>query len=315
MKFRVFVFSLIFLLAISSNWQTSQAQFEGEEYFQETGHVVTGEFLLKYRSIANPEIIFGYPITDAYQDADLNILVQYFQKARFEMHRNAPYGSRVQLSNLGEWLQENGQELKFSEGSPACHKFPGHEYQICYAFLDFYIANGGENLFGKPISNVLVIGNQMVQYFTKTRFEWHPQREMGERVIISDLGAKHFYREGNLIHELPKMGNEIIKGIQELKVRAYPLDSVTESNGMQTIHVIVQDQRLLPVANAQVIIIVRMPAGQERRYIIPSLTNNLGVTSYSFPFSSNEIGLAEILVIVMHNNLEANTTTSFRVWW
>jgi hypothetical protein len=315
MKHRFILIGMILAWIAALNWQTSKAQFEGEEYFEETGHVVAGEFLLKYRSVSNSEKIFGFPITDAYHDPELNILVQYFQKARFELHTDAPYGYRVQLSNLGEWLQESGQELTFSAGSPACNKFPGHHYQICYAFLDFYMANGGEGLFGKPISNVLVIGNQMVQYFSKARFEWHPQREKGERVVLSDLGAKHFYREGNLIHELPKSGNDIIKGIQTLKVRAYPLQAVTESNGTQTVHIIVQDQRLLPVTNAQVILIVRMPAGQERRYIIPSLTNNLGITRYTFPFNSNEIGLAEILVIAMHNNLEANTTTSFRVWW
>jgi len=315
MRMRLLLIGIIIAMVTAFSWQTSIAQFEEEEYFEETGHVVTGEFLVKYRSVDNPEKIYGYPITDAYHDAEHNMLVQYFQKVRFEMHMDTPYRQPVQLSNLGEWLQEDGQELTYSEGSSACRKFPGHEYQICYGFLDFYNANGGESQFGKPISNVLVIGNQMVQYFTKARFEWHPYREKGDCVVLSDLGAKHFYRNGNLIHELPNRGNDIIKGIQELQVRAYSLDAVTGSHGLQTIHVIVQDQRLLPVANAQIILIVRMPAGQESRFIIPSPTDNLGVTQYTFPFSSTEIGLAEILTIATRDNLKAKTITSFRIWW
>lgn len=316
MRFRFVLVGVIIAVLAALGWQTSMAQFEDEEYFEATGHFVTGEFLAKYRSVPNPEKLFGLPITDAYYDASQNILVQYFQKTRFEMHADAPYGQRVQLSNLGVWLKESGQELIYPEGTPACQRFPGQDYQICYAFLDFYNAYGGEGQFGKPISNVMLHGDLIVQYFAKARFEWHPNRRQGDRVVLADLGARHFYREGNLIHEAPIPGSDTIQSVRELRVRAFPKEAVTGSSGMQTVHVIVQDQRLLPVPNAQVILVVRMPSGQESNFIVPTTTNELGVTHYTFPFNASEIGIAEIQATAMiHDDLNADTITSFRIWW
>ena len=58
-------------------------------------------------------------------------------------------------------------------------------------------------------------------------------------------------------------------GTLSLKVHAYPTKAVTSRNGMQTIYAIVQDQRLLPVANAQVTITLRMPAGMKSGTLSP----------------------------------------------
>ena len=100
-----------------------------------------------------------------------------------------------------------------------------------------------------------------------------------------------------------------------LKVHAYPTKAVTSRNGMQTIYAIVQDQRLLPVKDAQVTITLRMPSGAEIRHIVPTLTDRDGVTHYTFPFNSNDVGIVQVTVTANSNNLEAKTTTSFRVWW
>jgi len=58
-----------------------------------------------------------------------------------------------------------------------------------------------------------------------------------------------------------------------------------------------------------------MPSGEEALYIISPLTNDKGITIFSFPFSSEEVGIVQITVKATRDNLEAKTTTSFRIWW
>ncbi len=318
MSKRYFASILLLLALISSlSWQGSSAQVGGEEYFEETGHRVTGEFLTKFHSVPNPLQFYGYPITEAYLDPTTHLLSQYFQKARFILFPIAPAGQRVQLDTLGQYLYKQGPPADLPATGPACRTFD-KGYQVCYSLLEFYLENGGEAQFGKPISNTEWHNNTIVQHFENTRFEWHSEMPPGQRVMVANLGREYF----SIMHENPSRlwperdgtGN-INNGTLSLKVRAYPTKAVTSRNGRQTIYAIVQDQRLLPVANAQVTISMRMPGGEQIRHIIPKLTNDDGVTFYEFPFNSNEVGIVQVSVTATSNNLEAKTTTSFRVWW
>lgn len=103
--------------------------------------------------------------------------------------------------------------------------------------------------------------------------------------------------------------------IKSLKVHAYPEKAVNSMVGEQSIIVIVQDQKLFPVPNAQVSLEIRLPFGQESRFIIPSLTDMNGLTQFAFSYNSKEIGIVEIDVIVVHEKLRAETSTSFRIWY
>ena len=98
-------------------------------------------------------------------------------------------------------------------------------------------------------------------------------------------------------------------------MRAYPERAVTGKTGSQTVYITVQDQRLLPVANAQVILLLQMPDKQQKRFVVPALTNDAGITQFNFPFSAKEVGMATIQVFALRGDLEAGTTTSFRLWW
>jgi hypothetical protein len=313
---RYFASFLLLLALISSlSWQRSLAQSGGEEYFEETGHRVTGEFLTKFRSVPYPLQIYGYPITEAYQDPTTQLLVQYFQKARFELYPIASAGQRVQLTPLGQYLYNRGVPAPLPVTGPACRTFD-NGFQVCYSLLEFYLANDGENQFGLPISNTESHNNGIVQYFQNARFEWRQDLPAGQRVVLANLGKEYFF----MMHENPirlrsEPGGYINNGTLNLKVRAYPIKAVTSRNGTQTIYVIVQDQRLLPVKDAQVTITLRMPAGNEIRHIVPTRTSEKGVTQYSFPFNTDEVGIVQVTVTATSNNLEANTTTSFRVWW
>jgi hypothetical protein len=311
----LFLGLLIFVIIGSATWQSSLAQ-GGEEYFDETGHVVTGEFLAAYRNVPNPVQLYGYPITDAFQDTTRNLLVQYFQKARFELDPAGPVGNRVKISPLGEYLYVPGPEAPLAVNPGACRTYPPDGYRVCYAFLDFYDRYGGQKQFGFPISNAELHNGRTVQYFQNARFEWYPELPVGQKVVLAHLGSQYFDRQAidpSLL--LPNRGGNTINSIRSLRVRAYPIQAVTGKTGSQTVYIMVQDQRLLPVANAQVSLILHMPDGQEKQFIVPALTNDAGITQFNFPFSAEKVGMATIQVVALRGDLQAGTTTSFRVWW
>jgi hypothetical protein len=173
--------SILLLLALISSlsWQRSSALIGGEEYFEETGHRVTGEFLTRFHSVPNPLQLYGYPITEAYQDSTTHLLIQYFQKARLELHSLAPAGQRVQLTPLGKYLYNPGVPAPLPATGPACRSFE-NGFQVCYSLLEFYLANDGERQFGLPISNTELQSNVIVQYFQNARFEWRPELPTGQ---------------------------------------------------------------------------------------------------------------------------------------
>lgn len=321
---RRFVASFLLLLLItfgSGGWRNSLAQSGGGKYFEETRHWVRGEFLIKYNSAPDPLRLYGYPITPAFLDKTTNQVIQYFQKARFELHPEAPPGEQVQLSLLGSFLYEPGSPLSSFDNSPTCRKF-GTEYNVCMAFVEFYIQNGGEAQFGKPISGLELQNKRMVQYFENARFEWRSDYPPGMRVALGDLGSEHFYKVGYdralLLAEPTEFTAEkstTAKGVLGLKVRAYPLRAVTSLNGTQSIYIVVQDQSLLPVEGVQITLDVRTPDGKQSLYIVRQRTNAAGMTQSSFPFALDSVGIVQVNVTATYKDLQAKTTTSFRAWW
>jgi hypothetical protein len=316
MKVRLVFFLSVLLIAAGMSWRSSMAQLETEEYFDETGHRITGEFLDFYRKASNPLLLYGYPITDSFQDPTTETVVQYFQKARFELHPADPEGKRVQLSTLGEYMYQAGPPLPSPDNFTGCRDFPQTEHKVCYAFLQFFEAKGGVEQFGYPISNFELHDERIVQYFERTRFEWHPELPTGHRVILANLGRQYFDLRGeNPVRLFPSRDAMLIQSIISLKVRAFPKFAVTGSNWDQTIYIIVQDQKMLPVADAQITLVVQWPSGKETRYHVPSPTDELGITRFTFPYKSRALGVVKVQVLCSYGNLDKQTVTSFRIWW
>jgi hypothetical protein len=316
MKVRLVLLIAALVLASGVSWRDTRAQLYGqEEYFAETGHRVSGEFLLKYHSVPNPVELYGYPITGVFNDPTTNQFIQYFQKARFEFYPEAPVGQRVKVAPIGFYLYMPGNTVLIPANSAPCRTLPGSSFKVCYAFMNYFEANGGLEQFGPPISNTELENDMTVQYFLNARLEWHPELQSGQRVVVSDLGAAHFYKTGEDTSLLkPEQTDNTIRGILKLRARAFPLTAVTGPSGTQTIYVIVQDQRLLPVDQARVELVVRLPSGEEIR---PALarTNDQGIAQVPFRFEDYSLGVVTIQVTASHENLKAQTSTSFRVWW
>jgi len=320
-------FFLVIILAVVSliSFRVSAAQSVPDSlYFPETGFTVQGEFLEKYQSAVNPLLLYGYPITDAFVAPDSSpaagLLIQYFQRARFEYHTESSPGDRVVVSSLGIYLYDLEQldsKTITAASHPACRYFAATQHQTCYAFLKFFDTNGGVDQFGNPISEIITLNGQLVQYFEKARFEWHPERASGKRVTLTNLGQIYFnfYEKALPPFEPGNTGDNLVNDILDLKVRSFAKSAVVPTDGAQTIFVIVTDQKNRPVNSAQVTLTLT-PAGGQPRYLAMPVTNPKGVTSVAIPIKDLPIGIVEVQVSVNYSStLQKETVTSFRIWY
>ncbi|MEA3350299.1 MAG: hypothetical protein U9Q82_06740 [Chloroflexota bacterium] len=292
------------------------AQTQGDSlFFPETGHWVTNEFLEKYNSVPNNRELFGLPITDVIVDEDTGLLIQYFEKARFELHPGASPELRVQLTPLGEYLYSQGEVLPIPPNFPSCRHFPETDHKVCYAFLDFFEANGGVLQFGYPLSGFETHDGWIVQYFQRARFEWHPERHAGEQVVLSNLGTRFFRFTGeDSVHLQPNVGNHIpMQSVSNLSVHAFVSSPITQIGGVQTLNVIVYDQTFHPVESAVVAIVVKLPKEEPIEKIMAP-TDKRGLSNHEFVFEGSMSGTAEIIVTVTYDTIRKQTRTSFQLW-
>jgi len=290
---------------------TPVAAQTGSEYFEQTGHYVTGEFLAYYRSVPNAELVFGYPITEAFSKDGR--LIQYFQRARFELHPDQPPGQRVKRTPLGTLLYKRSEQLNIFNPF-ACRYFPKTGFSVCFAFLDFYKKNGGEERFGLPISPFEFHDGLIVQYFEYARFEWKPFMPEGQRVVLTDLGTQYFYEQKeDLLLLQPAPSDRSFRPVK-IFVRAFVWKAVTLASDSQLVYVIVQDQNQQPVKDAQGTAIARWPDGTTSSNSFT--TNSSGVGILSFTFKDQPYGQTVIIeILVTKDGVSARTSTSFRIWY
>lgn len=299
---------------LSTSWGPVRAQDQGSKYFSETGHNVKGEFLVFYNSNPNALFLYGYPITEEFVDKS-NKTVQYFQRARFEYDPNQPAGQRVLLTQLGRQTFVSTGPLNVAN-TLACRTYSETGYAVCFAFLEFFDQYGGVTQFGYPISGFEYHENKIVQYFEKARLEWQPWKMEGQRVVVSDLGRMYFDTLGEdpgLLSPVKPLNNTT-QDVISLQVRAFVWKAVTLSSDSQLVFVIVQDQNLQPIANANCSTTVHWPDGRIETEPLTTNTNGVGIVPLSFvsqPYGS----LIYTDVACSFGNLSGKTTTSFRIWY
>ena len=199
-------------------------------FFPQTGHYLSYGFLDYWRhhgDIAQ----FGYPITDEMQDPNTGFTEQYFERAVFEWHPDAPPSWQIQLRRLGaEIVGGREAELPFrplASGEPGCVFYVETGHQLCRHFLNYWESNGGLPIFGYPLSEAFTEGGYTVQYFERARFEWHPEnqgtpfavllgllgRDAASKDKVNQLGepaapgvppyAPELFNSGTLSYEVP----------------------------------------------------------------------------------------------------------------
>ncbi|MEA2574188.1 MAG: spore germination protein [Chloroflexia bacterium] len=76
-------------------------------YFGPTKHSTSGPFLEYWRAHGRIDGM-GYPVSESYSPSD-GLEIQWFERARFEWHRDFPESRRIVLANIGtELLQKRG---------------------------------------------------------------------------------------------------------------------------------------------------------------------------------------------------------------
>jgi hypothetical protein len=311
---RCLILSLSIVL-LTLGFQPSLAQSERTIYFPQTGHRLSGEFLAAYESVRDPGKLYGFPITDAFTDPVSGSLVQYFERARFVLDPQAPAQLRVRLTPLGELLYEQGADLPHAASFPACRSFPETGFEVCYAFLDFFKENGDVPQFGYPISNFEIQDGLIVQYFQRSRFEWHPELPAGQRVTLGNLGIEYFKFAGeDPLRLLPDSRDHLPQTVFDLQVRASTALAVIPRQSVQTLYVTVQDQNLRPVPNVPVRFTVKLPSGEEAVYTMVSTDKN-GISTAEFKVEASSTGIAEVRVTAQFDTILEETLTSFRIWW
>jgi hypothetical protein len=169
------------LLIVLTATSIPAASAQGDvRYFGETSHYLRGAFRYFWENhggLAN----FGFPITEEYIRKSDGRIVQYFERARFELAGVANNQAVIELAWLG--METTGNKI-FPRVPPqrstaAVRYFSETQHTLRGLFKTTWDARGAQNIFGLPISEEiyepLADGSwHLVQYFQKARFELWP---------------------------------------------------------------------------------------------------------------------------------------------
>jgi hypothetical protein len=186
--FCAFVLAILSLALVS--WPQPVLADDHTRFFPETGMSVSFGFKRYFEERGGLEV-FGYPITPEVQEHGFT--VQYFQRARFEYHpEHAGTIYEVQLGLLGDILTS---DREFPKAAPVTNTetqryFPETGHIVSGAFLRFFNTRGGLDIFGYPISEVIQENGRSVQYFQRSRFEYHPQLPAQFQITLGLLGEE-----------------------------------------------------------------------------------------------------------------------------
>jgi hypothetical protein len=200
----------------------------GARYFAETGHALAGEFRSYYeshglelgdRGISAREslALFGYPLSEPFDEINPDtheiLRVQYFERARFELHPENQPPYRVLLGRLAfvALHGRNSSEPRIpnpdqAQPAPAgCRRFDETGYDLCAPLRGFWERSGGLPAFGLPITpahdetSTTDGGTYLTQWFERERLEHHPELAgTPYEVLLGLLGSEELRRRGYL---------------------------------------------------------------------------------------------------------------------
>ncbi|HEX8597100.1 MAG TPA: hypothetical protein VF952_01125 [Chloroflexia bacterium] len=193
----------------------------GVLWFAPTGHTLRGSFLDYWNKHGGlPQ--FGYPITEEFTEpigvAGAPIMVQYFERARFEHHpENAGTPHEVLLGALGREFHPQDPPARALASTdvfpPTRVYFTETGHNLGGVFLKYWNAHGGLAVHGYPISEEFEEKSPTdnktykVQYFERSRFELHPENAGSPyEVLLGQLGRQLAQKKGYFYGWFPPKG-------------------------------------------------------------------------------------------------------------
>lgn len=315
----------------------------GVRYFSATGHNVQGQFLTFFDRFGGEEIL-GWPRTEAFMENGLK--VQYFQRAKMEYHPyNAP-AYQVQLALLGDLLGYRAPAVAPlaipTEGNPQRRYYALTGHAVSYGFLQYFDTHGGLDIFGYPITEVLMENGTVVQYFQRAKMAWHPENAYSSQIALGNLGDEYIARFGVSAAALervpavttpsaneqssnpspavgggtqkPTVASNVPAGAGTFTVAASVKYPITGQGGYQTVYVRAGDGSGHGVANAIVQVTVHFRAGD--RIVPTSNTDSSGNTSVTFGIGYQPPGVTVLAEVRVTAGGRTETgQAQFIPWW
>ncbi len=198
LRFAVILMTVLVALSpLSTAHPAAAAAPTSVRYFAETGHNIATRIKNFYE--ANGDVrIFGLPLTDVITENGMQ--VQYFERARFELHPELPDAFFVSLTQVGRGLVGGRTAGAFAptyaKSNANTMYFTETKHALQDTFLQFWSSYGGLPVFGFPLSepfqevNYSDGNSYQVQYFERARMELHPAAPAGYRVQLGLLGRQ-----------------------------------------------------------------------------------------------------------------------------
>ena len=191
-------------------------------YFAETGHTLAGSFSQFWQTHGGLSA-FGLPLSEEFEESNpqdgQTYTVQYFERARFELHPELPSGDQVQLGQLGRQYLETvhpAPDWALASVSPTTSPWDGvrpTHIRIPRVNLDTDIVEGGFSLSGWDVPRYTAVHYWPIAGIPGTR---------GNIVIAGHVG----YRD-TIFNQLPDVavGDEIVLSIGQNE-RRYTITTI-----------------------------------------------------------------------------------------
>jgi hypothetical protein len=177
-------------------WKNGPSPCDGGTFYPQTGHATCKameSYWQRYGGLAQ----FGFPISDPLAEASptdgKTYTVQYFERARFELHpenKGTPY--EVMLGLVGRQFHKlDPPTTPINDSGHTYFKETGHN--VSAEFNTYWQSHGGLFVNGYPITEEIKERasdgkTYTVQYFERARFEYHPENKAPYNVLLGTLG-------------------------------------------------------------------------------------------------------------------------------
>jgi hypothetical protein len=214
--------------------------------FAETGRSVCGRFLAYWKEhggLAQQGYPINQPLREKSEIDGKVYMVQYFERAVFELHpeNQPPYDVLLSLLGNSYYRQKHPGDAPEQQPnySPGSLFFPETSKRLGGRFLEYWQTNGGLAQQGNPISDEFEERSELdgktytVQYFERAVFELHPGNRPPYDVLLSHLGTFQLNRRlATCIGHLKLRGKPVARGVNEqpagmYQLRGYQVEMIT----------------------------------------------------------------------------------------